>query len=203
MDDERFLYSVYPKKPIKDLLSNGRPINSPKTLSLTKEEVLYCMKSGTVYRRFGEDNRNERVTTLNLDRLHNRKFMTEDEWKKLKEESTVVVEQPKKPVEPIRPTVINTIVKPVVEESKVEEPKKVEPVVEESTQEETVEETTEEVTEDESMDNSEEVVEEETEEEETDSRGTVMNTEAEVTEESQSDSNDYNNRNYYKKKKRH
>ena len=75
-----YLYSVNPKKII--------PIRSPRSLYLTKEQVMICLKSGTVYRRFAAENRNERVTILNLDRLHNDKFMTEEEYKAFLESKT-------------------------------------------------------------------------------------------------------------------
>ena len=213
MDREvRFLYSVYPKKPIKNLMPNGRPINSPKTLSLTKEEVLLCMKSGTVYRRFGEDNRNERVTTVNLDRLHNLKFITEEEWKKTKDVQEVVAKvkeaaeevanttkfefEDKNPSNlPLNaPTVDEETAIKLDSESKVEETTVEEEVSEEETTEDNSEEKVveEETTED---------VVEETEEAETDDRGTVVNTIPESEEQSESN----NNNNYYnhRKKKRH
>ena len=81
-----YLYSVNPKKIIKDLPT--LPIRSPRSLYLTKEQVMICLKSGTVYRRFAAENRNERVTILNLDRLHNDKFMTEEEYKAFLESKT-------------------------------------------------------------------------------------------------------------------
>ena len=196
MDNEiRFLYSVFPKKPIKNLLPNGRPINSPKSLQLTKEQVLYCMKFGTVYRRFGEG-REERTTTLNLDRLHNREYIEEKDWNASKS-----VEEPVKTPDP------ESTVEPTKEPEKVEEVKESEPVVTE-----TVEETTEEVTEtvneevfEDSVEVKDEVEIEETEdeeEEETDERGTVVNTEAEIPDQITPASGNYNNYNH-KKKKRH
>ena len=81
-----YLYSVNPKKIIKDLPT--LPIRSPRSLYLTKEQVMICLKSGTVYRRFAAENRNERVTILNIDRLHNDKFMTEEEYKAFLESKT-------------------------------------------------------------------------------------------------------------------
>ena len=81
MEDEvRYLYSVSPKKPIKGLLADGRPINSPKSLQLTIEEVKKCMNCGSVYRWFANEDRRERVTALNIERLHNEKFYTEEEY---------------------------------------------------------------------------------------------------------------------------
>ena len=78
---ERYLYSVHPRKPIKNL-SNVAVIRVPKSLSLTLEDVLTCLKSAVVYRRFANENKIERVTILNAERLHNAKFMTEEEYEK-------------------------------------------------------------------------------------------------------------------------
>ena len=77
-----YLYSVYPKKVIRELPT--LPIRHPKSLYLDKDQVLICLKYGSVYRRFANENRNERVTISNLDRLHNDKFMTEEEYEKFK-----------------------------------------------------------------------------------------------------------------------
>ena len=79
-DEKRYLYSVSPKKPIKGLLADGRPINGPKSLQLTIEEVKKCMNCGSVYRWFANEDRRERVTSLNIERLHNEKFYTEEEY---------------------------------------------------------------------------------------------------------------------------
>lgn len=89
MNEEiRFLYSINPKKLIRFL--NGNPIIPPirtsKTLSLTKEEVRECLKYGSLYRRFANEGVNVRVTINNIDRLHNAKLMTEEEYKKFLEE---------------------------------------------------------------------------------------------------------------------
>lgn len=187
MDNEiRFLYSVYPKKPIKNLLPNGRPINSAKSLQLTKEQVLLCMKSGTVYRRFGDGN-TERVTTLNIDRLHNRELISEKDWKNsIKEEK--VVEEVSEP-EPVKePEKVEEVV-----ESK--EPEKVEEPVEETTE---TEEPEVEVTD--TVEATDEIAEVK-EDEESDERGTVVNTEAELPEQI-TPANGYNGY-YNKKKKRH
>lgn len=81
IEEKKYLYSVKPRKPI--CLPGARPIRVPKSVYLNKSEVRECMKLGSVYRRFAnEDNRNEKVTTDNIDRLHNAKFMTEDEYAK-------------------------------------------------------------------------------------------------------------------------
>lgn len=80
MDEEiRYMYTVYPKRMIVGL-ENIRPIRSPRSLLLTKDQVKYCLQYGTVYRRFGYGG-NEKVTPLNLDRLHNETLLTESEFK--------------------------------------------------------------------------------------------------------------------------
>ena len=92
MEDKRYTYCIQPRRVIKDLPDVGN-IRTPKILQLTKEEVLICMKSGHVFRRFAAESRNERVTSDNLDRLHNDKFMTEKEYKEFLKNSDVVDEE--------------------------------------------------------------------------------------------------------------
>ena len=131
--NERFLYEIRPIKPIKDLIP-GKGIKAPCSMQLTKEEALHCMKYGSVYRNFSDSGMNPiRVTGSTIDRLHNIKFISEDEWMKKigkkivseqqEEESTVE----KTPVEEV-PVITeeveeNTIVEetPVVEETVAEE----------------------------------------------------------------------------------
>ena len=188
MEETRFLYSVFPKKPIKGILEDGRAISSRKSLNLTKEEVQKCMNCGSVYRWFANDNRLERVTTLNIDRLHNAEYLTEEQFKdakfdsvagstgsvtevakeepaKVEEAAPVVEEEPK--VEEAPALVVEEKVEEVVaeepapvEEEKVEEAAPAEEAVVEETAEAPAEEApaTEEVADD-------EVVEEETSEE--------------------------------------
>jgi hypothetical protein len=78
---DRYLYSIYPRKPIK-LSDEIGVIRVPKSLQLTKEEVLKCLKFGPVQRRFANENIIEKVYPSNLDRLHNAKYMTEEEYEK-------------------------------------------------------------------------------------------------------------------------
>ena len=184
MEESRFLYSVFPKKPIKGVLEDGRPINNRKSLNLTIDQVKQCMACGTVYRWFANDNKLERVTALNMERLHNATFMTEEEFEASKFDSvskstgsvvdTEVVEEPK--VEEVAPT-------PVVEEKVEEVVVEPEPVVEETPVVEeaapAVEEKVEEV-----------VVEEQPAVEE-----------APVAEEVVEEKKENNNNGYYKKKK--
>lgn len=77
--EDRFLYSVFPKMLIKDL-PGVAAFRSQKSLTLTKDEVKHCMKFGSVYRRFANENKTERVTMANVDRLHNSTYMTEEEY---------------------------------------------------------------------------------------------------------------------------
>lgn len=122
---ETFLYSVKPRRPIQ--LDGGSVIiKTPKSLLLTKEDVLTCIDKGAiVYRRFANEDKLEPVTKYNLDRLHNNKFMTEDEYAKAekdelgKDSGTVSIAEP----EPVK-------VEEKVEEPVITEPEKVEEPVE-------------------------------------------------------------------------
>lgn len=133
MEETRYIYSINPKKIIKFLC--GKPIvpaiRNSRSLSLTKEEVRECLKYGTVYRRFANESRNERVTTRNIDRLHNAKFMTEEEYEKFLSSTDTTVEE--KPAEESveRGTVLNNDEVTVAVDTKVEEIVPEEIVVEE------------------------------------------------------------------------
>lgn len=80
--EERFTYKVVPKSPIRNIVK-GKIIMKPTTLSLSKSEVLQCLKHGSVYRKFYLESSNnmERVTPSNLDRLHRSNHITEDDYK--------------------------------------------------------------------------------------------------------------------------
>ena len=83
---ERFLYSVFPKMLIKNL--PGVPaFKNSKSLSLTKDEVKICLRSGSVYRRFANESKTEKVNLSNIDRLHHDRFMTEEEYEEFKKRS--------------------------------------------------------------------------------------------------------------------
>ena len=154
---ERFLYSVHPKRVIKNV-PGVSVIRTPKSLYLNKEDVKICLKGGSVYRRFANEARNEKVTISNIDRLHNAKFMTEEEYKKFLESEidskrgTVINDKEDEPK-----VVEEETTEEVVEnsEEKVEELETVEVEEESTVNDEVVEETTEEV-----VENSEEKVEE-------------------------------------------
>lgn len=84
--EERFLYSVFPKMLIKNL--PGVPaFKNSKSLSLTKDEVKICLRSGSVYRRFANESKTEKVNLSNIDRLHHDRFMTEEEYEEFKKRS--------------------------------------------------------------------------------------------------------------------
>ena len=75
-----FMYVVNPRTILRNIpyVKTGF-IMKPGSFLLTKEAVLLCLKGATVYRKFSVDHA-ERVTILNVDRLHNEKFITEEEW---------------------------------------------------------------------------------------------------------------------------
>lgn len=81
--EERFLYTVYPKRHIKHLNENTPIIRTPKTLMLNKEEVEKCIESATMYRRYSNEYVNERFTKLEIDRVHRPRYISREAWKKL------------------------------------------------------------------------------------------------------------------------
>lgn len=172
-----FLYSVCPKKVIKELPTTI-PIRSPKSLYLTKEQVKICLKYGSVYRRFANEQRNERVTIMNIDRLHNEKFMTEEQYKEYEQSlkdgqrGSVIVDEPKveNPTPEVKKDKVEVKVEekveivvtedPVVEEEKVEDDGIIRPTEESETPESiTAEEVVDKVEDPTPVETSEEVVE--------------------------------------------
>ena len=129
---ERFLYSVFPKMLIKNL--PGVPaFKNSKSLSLTKDEVKICLRSGSVYRRFANESKTEKVNLSNIDRLHHDRFMTEEEYEEFKKRSvdsnrgqinfsSTVVTPPVAAEEVKEAEVVSTetVAAPAMEESKVE-----------------------------------------------------------------------------------
>ena len=81
-----FLYTVNPRKVITGL-SGVNAIRSSKSLFLTKEDVKLCLQKATVYRRFAAEDKIERVTVGNIDRLHRENYVSEEDW-----EATVIKE---------------------------------------------------------------------------------------------------------------
>lgn len=100
---ETFLYSVNPRKVITGL-SGANAIRTSKSLLLTKEDVKICLQRGSVYRRFSAENKIERVTVGNIDRLHRAEYVSEEDWAKVQAEEMSAghgkVEEPVVPVEP-------------------------------------------------------------------------------------------------------
>ena len=134
--NERFLYEIRPIKPIKDLIP-GKGIKAPCSMQLTKEEALHCMKYGSVYRNFSDSGMNPiRVTGSTIDRLHNAKFISEDEWmKKIRKEIVSEQQEETTTVEETPVEEVPVATEEVVEENTVEETPAVEEVAEEETTE--------------------------------------------------------------------
>lgn len=80
--EERFIYNVVPRRPIRNLIK-GKVVSRSENLSLTKDEVLYCLKFGAVYRKFYGETKMERVVPSNLDRLHRREHLSEKDYQSL------------------------------------------------------------------------------------------------------------------------
>lgn len=124
---KKYIYSVNPRRVISGL-SDGTEIRVNKSLELSKEDVLLCLQKASVYRRFntvtGAGNDIVRVTTGNLDRLHNEKYMTEEEYEKFlaanasKDHGKVVNHEP---VQEKKPEPVKEVKTPVVEEKAVVE----------------------------------------------------------------------------------
>lgn len=65
---EKFLYEI---RPVRKVVLPGRlPIRHSCSIDLNKEEVMICMNSGPVYRKFSDMLEPVRVTGANLDSLH-------------------------------------------------------------------------------------------------------------------------------------
>lgn len=77
--EQTFLYTVNPRRIIKGI-SGVKEIRTAKSLQLTKEDVLICLKNATVYRRFANVGINERVNIGNIDRVHREEYIPEDKW---------------------------------------------------------------------------------------------------------------------------
>ena len=169
-----YLYTVYVSRPIIGL-SIGE-LRTPKSLMLSKEDVLKCIQSAPVYRRFSANN-SVKVTPLNIDRLHNENFMTEEEYEKFL--SSKLSENRGK-----------------VEEIKVDNTKEDEAV--EEVVDEPVEEQTNEVTEEVTDESDNEAIEENQTDEIVEEASDDSNNE-EVKDYNRNSNNKYNRKKYYKK----
>lgn len=77
--NKTFIYAVHPRKPITGI--PGVPvIRTNKSVYLTKDDVIDCLRLAAVFRRFPE--KTERVTIDNVDRLHRDSYISEEDWKK-------------------------------------------------------------------------------------------------------------------------
>lgn len=131
-NEERYLYTVYPKKPIKNLNEAVPLLRVSRSLFLTKEEVAKCFECGSVYRRFSNEGITEKFNKYEIDRVHRAKYISKEDWAKMQKDA--VEEQPDLTVNGATPDPIP--VELVVEKNEeqepvvVEEPKVEEPVVE-------------------------------------------------------------------------
>lgn len=141
---ERYLYTVNPKRAIRNLTENIPILRTSRSLYLTKEEVLKCLESGTVYRRFSRYNKMEKITKYDIDRVHRDTYISKEDWNKMQEQSKKVENLNVNGNEEVKPEsgTTNDVQCTFVEE-KVAEPIK-EELVEVST-EETIEGTVEEL----------------------------------------------------------
>ena len=111
---DMFLYTVKPRKTIVGLSGSAKVVRTNKSLYLTKEDVLICLKNATVYRRFANEGINERVTIDNVDRVHRENYIAESDWatfcvqEKSKDHGTIkvpVTEKEEEIVAPVKETV--------------------------------------------------------------------------------------------------
>ena len=119
---ETYLYEIIKViRPIK--LDHGVEIFGPKSLYLTKEDVKDCLNFSYINRRFS-DHEPVRVTTANLDRLHNPTFISENDWDELKNKNDNFEKLPEEPVstEVEEETVISDTKEDVIEDIINEEP---------------------------------------------------------------------------------
>lgn len=103
---EMFLYTVKPRRTIIGLSGSVKVVRTNKSLYLTKEDVLLCLKSATVYRRFANEGINERVTIDDVDRVHRENYIPASEW-----EAFCAMEKSK-----VHGTVVDPVVPPVEDE---------------------------------------------------------------------------------------
>lgn len=128
-----FLYTIHPKRAITGLTNIGT-VRTAKSLFLTKEDVYVALKGASVYRRFANIGKNERVNVGNVDRLHRAEYISEEDWAKMQIAEAaegnreVHVEPPVFEVKPEKVEIVTAEGKPIKLEELITEP---EPVVEE------------------------------------------------------------------------
>lgn len=84
-DQERYLYTVFPKKPIRNLNENVPVLRVSKSLLLTKDEARKCLESASLYRWFANEKTTEKITVYDLDRVHRAVHISKEDWKKMNE----------------------------------------------------------------------------------------------------------------------
>lgn len=135
-----FLYTIHPKRAITGLTNIGT-VRTAKSLFLTKEDVYIALKGASVYRRFANIGKNERVNVGNVDRLHRAEYISEEDWAKMQVDEAaegnreVHVEPPVFEVKPEKVEIVTAEGKPIKLEELITEP---EPVVEEEVIEDTI-----------------------------------------------------------------
>ena len=73
MSDEKYTYSLSPRKRMRTKFESLNSVRIPRTMLLSKEEVVEALKFASVYRRFNSK-LCVKVTVMNLDRLHNAEY---------------------------------------------------------------------------------------------------------------------------------
>ena len=140
-EDKGYLYEVRPKKTVF-IKSLGKNVRVPKSFYLTKEDVKSIIGNAHIFRRFTvPTTRVERVHTGNIDRLHHKYYMTEEEYKEfLKRQAAEGSQSVREAIDYIYANDNTPEETPTVEEVKEETP-----VAESVTEEVSVDETPEEV----------------------------------------------------------
>ena len=126
---ETYLYSVNPKRPV-DCVNGVPTFRKSKSLLLTLEDVEKCLTKASVYRRFVNEDIVKRVDISNYKRLHNEKYMTEEEYAKISDGVTEEVDTTVAEPEAVVPE------EPVAEEPVEEAPEVKEEVIPEEPAEE-------------------------------------------------------------------
>lgn len=124
MEDIRYNYSINPRKRIISEYPIFKNVRTPKTLMLTKKEVVDALKSCIVYRRFDAATI-KKVNLMNLDRMHQATYdpTLEQEIKPISFEEDSMVEEKKedapvkKETEIIKPT--PSLIEDVIKEEPV------------------------------------------------------------------------------------
>ena len=116
--EQRYLYTVYPKKPIRNINETLPLLRVPKSLYLIKEEVSKCFENGaSIYRRFSNEGIVEKFNKYEIDRVHRDKYISREDWEEIRKttgkDPLEVIDNPAEPVaEPEPVEVIDTTIQP-------------------------------------------------------------------------------------------